>query len=65
MGNLNQKALARGFNELGRIKHQGLNAEVTVVLKLNQGAPTNGLYIICGGLFLLLFWTSKKVKKES
>src|SRR6476646_5596792 len=26
----------------------------------NQDAPTNGLYIICGGLFLLLFGQAKK-----
>jgi len=45
--------------------HQRSTAEATVVQKLNQGAPTNGLYIICGGLFLLLFWTSKKVREKT
>lgn len=48
-------------------KHQGSIAEKSTAQKLNQGvsrpASCGMLNIIRGGLFLVLFWTSKKVQK--
>jgi hypothetical protein len=39
-------------------------AEFTVVPQPNQGVPENGLYIVFGWLFLLLFFPQKKEEKE-
>ena len=41
------------------------NVDATVVQMLNSAPPEIGLYIDFGGLFLLLFWTSKKVKARN
>ena len=40
------------------------NVEVTVVRLLHIAVPEIGLFIDFGGLFLLLFWTSKKVSSK-
>jgi len=52
--------LARYLN----LRSRSTKVDVTVVQKFNIAVPEIGLFIDFGGLFLLLFWTSKKVNKE-
>ena len=42
--------------------NHGTKAEATVAQMLNIAIPENGLYIVFGRLFLLLFFPQKKVK---
>jgi len=52
---------------MGRVlefKSRITNVEATVVQKFSSAVPEIGLYIDFGCLFLLLFWTSKKVNRK-
>jgi len=49
---------------VGNTKSRITNVEVTVVQKPNIAASRNRAVIDFGAPFLLLFWRSKKVKKE-
>jgi hypothetical protein len=46
-------------------QHQGIKAEVTVVLQLNQGVCTNVMYYHSCLNFLVLFLSREKVHKRN
>ena len=58
-------AKSSNCNKLFESKNRITNAEATVVQMMHIAVTRNRAVIDFGGLFLLLFWTSKKVNDKN